>query len=155
MKVAFNAQQNLTRDFILKVMHVRNNDSFKFHNPSSKRIFRVEKVLIGIHDQWAGDGHDKLYKISFPVWAVVDDAMAKWLGAWIVPSNRMGHIIGFLYLCVVTFFGGEFVLFLLMMDHDGWYHRNSIAVHNRLWLRDDTTLRAGECITVCHLCYLQ
>ena len=38
-KVAFNAQQNLTRDFVSKVMHVHDDDGFKFRDPSSKRIF--------------------------------------------------------------------------------------------------------------------
>jgi hypothetical protein len=83
---------------------------FQFRDPSSKRIFRVKKVPIGIHEHWAGDGHDKLYKIGFPVWAVVDDATGRWLDAWVIPSNRMGVIIGYLFLCLVEKFSGEFIL---------------------------------------------
>ena len=45
------------------------------------------KVPLGIHECWAGDGHDKLYKIGFPVWAVVDDATGKWLDTWVVPAQ--------------------------------------------------------------------
>ena len=109
-KIAFETEQHLTRDFVSETMHIHDDLGFTFRDPSSKKIFRVKKVPIGIHERWAGDGHDKLYRIGFPVWADVDDATAKWLGAWIVPSNRMGHIVAYLYLCLVELFGGEFVL---------------------------------------------
>ena len=91
----------------MEIMHIHDDSGFTLRDPSSKQIFRVKKVPIGIHERWAGDGHDKLYKIGFPVWAVVDDATGKWLGAWVVPSNRMGYIIGYLYLCMVELFGGK------------------------------------------------
>lgn len=108
-KITFNAETHLTRDFILEVMHTHDNEAFSFHDPSSKKTFQVRKFPIGIHEHWAGDSHDKLYKIGFPVWAVVDDATGKWLGTWIVPSNRMGHIIRYLFLCLIKLFGGAFV----------------------------------------------
>ena len=61
----------------------------------------------GINYRWAADGHDKLKKIGFPIWAVVDDATGKWLGAWVVPCNRMSDIIGYLFLDLVeTMRGG-------------------------------------------------
>lgn len=109
-KIAFEKEQHLTRDFVSKVMHTHDDAGFKFRDPSSKKTFRVKKVPIGIHERWAGDGHDKLYKIGFPIWAVVDDATGKWLDAWVVPSNRMGVIIGYLFLCLVEKYGGEFIL---------------------------------------------
>ena len=62
-------------------------------------------------ERWAGDGHDKLYSIGFPIWAVVDDAMSKWLGAWVVLSNRMGNIIGYLFLTLVEKYSGMFSSF--------------------------------------------
>jgi len=105
-KIAFETETHLTRDFVSDVMHTHDDEGFGFHSPSSKKTFRVKKFPIGIHEHWAGDGHDKLYKIGFPVWAVVDDATGKWLGAWIIPSNRMGHIIGYLFLCLIEKFGG-------------------------------------------------
>ena len=111
-KIAFKAETHLTRDFVSQVMHTHDDDGFKFRDPSSKKIFRVAKCPIGIHERWAGDGHDKLYKIGFPVWAIVNDVTTKWLGAWVVPSNRMGHIIGYLFLCLVKHFGGALMLIL-------------------------------------------
>lgn len=109
-KIAFDAKQHLPRDFISDVMHTHDNKGFTFHDPSSKKIFQVAKVPIGIHERWAGDGHEKLYKIGFPIWAVVDDTTGKWIGVWVIPSNRMGYIIGYLFLCLVELFGGKYIL---------------------------------------------
>ncbi len=64
------------------------------------------KVPIGIHDRWSADGHDKLNHIGFPIWAIVDDATGKWLGAWVVPSNRTALIVAYLFLCTVERYGG-------------------------------------------------
>ena len=66
-KIAFDAEQHLPRDFVSDIMHTHNDEGFAFRDPSSKKIFRVAKVPIGIHECWAGDGHDKLNKIGFPV----------------------------------------------------------------------------------------
>jgi hypothetical protein len=88
-------------------MHQHDPDAFGERNPSGKKIQRSQKKPIGIHERWAGDGHDKLYKIGFPIWAVVDDATTKWLGAWVVPSNRMGIIVGYLFLLTVEKYGGR------------------------------------------------
>jgi hypothetical protein len=88
-------------------MHIHDADGFFARAPGAASIKRVPKVPLGIHERWSGDGHDKLYKIGFPIWAVVDDATGTWLGAWVVPSNRMGEIIGYLYLCLVEKYRGE------------------------------------------------
>ena len=110
-RIAFDTQTHLPRDFVSNVMHIHDEEGFAYRDPSSKKILRVQKNPIGIHERWAGDGHDKLYRIGFPIWAVVDDATGKSLDAWVVPSNRMGHIIGYLFLCLVEKFGGWFILF--------------------------------------------
>ena len=88
-------------------MHIHDNDAFNKHEPAAKHVFRVPKHPIGIHEHWLGDGHDKLYKIGFPVWAMVDDATGKWLGAWVVPSNCMGEIVAYLFLCLVEKYEGK------------------------------------------------
>ena len=93
-------------------MHTHDSDAFAAREPTTKRIFRVKKHPIRIHAHWAADGHDKLYKIGFPIWAIVDDATGKWLGAWVVPSNRTGNIIAYLWLCVVEKYGGERLAFI-------------------------------------------
>ncbi|KAF8800444.1 hypothetical protein BYT27DRAFT_7262852 [Phlegmacium glaucopus] len=80
-------------------------------DPTSKQIIRVVKANYGIHERWLGDGHDKLYSIGFPIWAVVDDATSKWLGAWVVPSNRLGDVVGYFCLLLIEKFGGMPVQF--------------------------------------------
>ena len=102
---------HLTRDFISDIMHEFEPEGFDHREPGGKKILRIPKNPIGIHERWAGDGHDKLYSIGFPIWAVVDDATSKWLGAWVVPSNRMGNIIGYLFLTLVEKYGGTFSCF--------------------------------------------
>lgn len=87
-------------------MHVHAPEGFELREPTAKKIQRAPKFPIGPHERWAGDGHDKLYKIGFPIWAVVDDATGKWLDAWIVPSNRMGNIVAYLYLSLIEKYGG-------------------------------------------------
>ena len=110
-RIAFNHGIHLTRDFISDIMHVQDSDGFSLREPTAKKIPRTAKNPIGIHERWSGDGHDKLYSIGFPIWAVVDDATSKWLGAWVVPSNRLGVIIGYLYLCLVEHYGGTWRIF--------------------------------------------
>ena len=95
-------------------MHIQDNEGFQLREPTAKKIPHVIKNPVGIHEHWSGDGHDKLYNIGFPIWAIVDDATGKWLAGWVVPSNRLGLIIGYLYLCTVEKFGGKPVLYLYL-----------------------------------------
>ncbi|KAJ6632401.1 hypothetical protein B0H10DRAFT_2159630 [Mycena sp. CBHHK59/15] len=105
-KVVFEDGIILPRDFVWEIMHVHDSEAFEAREPTAKKIFRVPIYPIGIHQRWSGDGHDKLYKIGFPIWAIVDHATAKILRGWVVPSNRMGDIIGYLFLCLVEEYGG-------------------------------------------------
>jgi hypothetical protein len=89
-------------DLFSGVMHAHDSEAFQSRNPRSKKIIRVAKVPIGIHERWAADRHDKLYKIGFLIWGIVDDATGRWLDGWVVPSNRFADIIGYLFLCVDT-----------------------------------------------------
>ncbi|KAJ7474431.1 hypothetical protein B0H11DRAFT_2158685 [Mycena galericulata] len=105
-KVAFENSIILPRQLVWEIMQENDSDSFALREPTAKKVFRVAKYPIGIHQRWSCDGHDKLYKIGFPVWAIVDDATGKILKAWVVPSNRIGDIIGYLYLCLIEEFKG-------------------------------------------------
>ncbi|KAF7372669.1 hypothetical protein MVEN_00130200 [Mycena venus] len=105
-KVASEKGIILTRDTVWRVMQTHDADSFSAREPTAKKIFRVQKYPLGIHERWSGDGHDKLYKIGFPIWMMVDDATSKVLKAWVVPSNRMGDIIAYLFLCLAEEYGG-------------------------------------------------
>ena len=106
-QIVFKHAVHLPKPFILDVMHLYAPEGFKKREPGSKHILRVPKAPIGIHERWAADGHDKLYSIGFPIWAIVDDATGKWLGTWVVPSNRLGNITSYLFLDTVECFGGK------------------------------------------------
>ncbi|KAJ7139308.1 hypothetical protein C8R44DRAFT_605998 [Mycena epipterygia] len=105
-KIAHDQGIILTRDTVDRIMHTHDSEAFANRDPAAKKIFRVQKFPLGIHERWAGDGHDKLYKIGFPIWMMVDDATANILKAWVVTSNRKGDIIGYLFLCLVEMYGG-------------------------------------------------
>ena len=105
--IAYYEGKHLTRDYVSEIMHTHDTDGFKKRDPTSKRINRFPRVPLGIHEQWAGDGHNKLYSIGFPIWAVVESGSGKWLGAWVVLSNRTGDTIAYLFLCLVEKMGGN------------------------------------------------
>lgn len=105
-KIAMRTGQHLPRDYIADTMHTHDAAGFIKRDPTAKRIHREPKVPLGINERWSADGHDKLNGIGFPVWAIVDDAVGRWLGVWVVPSNRLGHIIAYLYLEAVENVGG-------------------------------------------------
>lgn len=87
-------------------MHEQDPEGFEFRSPAAKKIQRFPKYPIGINEKWAGDGHDKLNKIGIMIWAVVDDATSKWLGAWVVPNNRLGVVVAYLALSLIEEMGG-------------------------------------------------
>ncbi|KAF8714408.1 hypothetical protein AX14_012714 [Amanita brunnescens Koide BX004] len=105
-KIAMKTGKHLPRDYVSDIMHTHDLDGFAKRDPTAKRIHREPKVPLGINERWSADGHDKLNGIGFPVWAIVDDAVGKWLGIWVVPSNRLGNIIAYLYLEAVENAGG-------------------------------------------------
>ncbi|PPQ94879.1 hypothetical protein CVT25_004622 [Psilocybe cyanescens] len=104
--IAHDQGIHLLRDDISHIMHTHDPEGFRACEPGAKKIPRTARNPVGIHERWAGDGHDKLYKIGFPIWAVVDNASAKWLNGWVVPSNQMGDIIVYLFLCLVLEYKG-------------------------------------------------
>lgn len=93
-------------------MHEHNGAAFEGREPTAKKIHREPKHPVGIHQRWASDGHDKLYKIGFPIYAFVDDATSKTLGAWVCPSNRYAQLVSYMFLCLVEKYGGELVYYL-------------------------------------------
>jgi hypothetical protein len=56
-KITFNCGVTLSRDFVSDIMHTHDEEGFRMHDPTSKRILRVVKCNIGIHERWSGDGH--------------------------------------------------------------------------------------------------
>jgi hypothetical protein len=117
-RITWDQNIRLPRSLVSEVMHTHNPDGFLKRGPNSKKIMRFPKTPAGINERWSADGHDKLNKIGFPIWAVVDDATGKWLGAWVVPSNRMSDIIGYLFLDLVETMRGEwFFILILSVTH--------------------------------------
>jgi hypothetical protein len=115
-------------------MHTHDREGFTLQDPTTKHVLRVKRYPIGIHARWAADGHDKLYKIGFPIWAIIEDAMGKWLGAWVVSSNWTGNTIAYLWLCTVEMYGGKHISItsftLLTLEHN--HNRHVLTVQYRL-----------------------
>ena len=105
-RIAFDQGVHIPRHQVRDIMRLHEPEGFERQTPGSKRIRRTPVVALGIHERWSADGHDKLYSIGFPIWAVVDFGSEKILGGWVVPSNRLGVVIGYLFLTLVYKFRG-------------------------------------------------
>ncbi|KAJ3551349.1 hypothetical protein NP233_g13097 [Leucocoprinus birnbaumii] len=105
----------LNWDFVAQVMRDFEPEGFSQREPTSRKIYRAAKYPVGIHEGWSCDGHDKLNKINIGVYSFVDDATGKWLGAWLLPSNRIGNTIAYLFLTLVEKFQG--LPLSVMSDH--------------------------------------
>lgn len=97
---------DLTRDYVESEMRVHDPDGFELRDPTSRQIKRGTLVNIGIHEEWSGDGHDKLKEIGFPVYGIRDVWSGKWLGLWVLPNNRMKEAVAYLWLSVIEEYGG-------------------------------------------------
>ncbi|KIM43482.1 hypothetical protein M413DRAFT_443403 [Hebeloma cylindrosporum] len=93
-KLASRTGHHLTRDFVAKTMETHDAAGFEKRDPTAKRIHRELKVPLGLNE------------IGFPIWAIVDDATGRWLNCWVIPSNRLGRTIAYLFLCAVENAGG-------------------------------------------------
>jgi len=82
-------------------------DGFHFRDPTRAELRRVALTSRGPHDEWSGDGHDKLVKYGFAIWGMRDKWSGYWLGLWVLPNNRLGVVIAWLYLSIVRDVGGE------------------------------------------------
>lgn len=148
-RIAYNEGVHLPRNYVTEVMKTHVPDGFSERGPTAKKILRVVKAPIGINERWAGDGHDKLYSIGFPVWAVVDDATSKWLGAWVVPSNRLGTVIVYLGLCLIEKMGGNRYLSKTHTTRSSPHlNRAPSAILHRLWFRNYKAIWSLKCPTV-------
>ena len=76
-RITWDQKIRLPHSLVSSVMHAHNPDGFLKRGPNSKKIMHFPKTPAGINEYWSVDGHDKLNKIGFPIWAVVDDATGK------------------------------------------------------------------------------
>jgi hypothetical protein len=75
-------------------------------HPKSRQIRRVPLLSEGPNEVWCCDGHDKLCKFGFAIWGVRDKFSRKWLGLWVLPNNRIGDVVAYLWLSLVQKVGG-------------------------------------------------
>ncbi|KAF8572786.1 hypothetical protein K439DRAFT_1665947 [Ramaria rubella] len=97
---------NLTRDYIEDEMKLQDPEGFELREPNAKKVNHRPLVSVGIHEEWSGDGHDKLSKIGFPVYGIRDKWSGKWLGLWVIPNNRLNTAVAYLYLTLIEEQGG-------------------------------------------------
>ncbi|KIJ52906.1 hypothetical protein M422DRAFT_242852 [Sphaerobolus stellatus SS14] len=97
---------DLTRDFVEEEMRYQDPEGFQLHDPTSKRIKRRALVNLGIHEEWSGDGHDKLKRIGVAIYGIRDVWSGKWLGLWVIPDNRLKDTIAYLWLSLVEEYSG-------------------------------------------------
>jgi hypothetical protein len=78
-------------------------------HPTARRIRRVPLSSQGPNEVWCCDGHNKLCKYGFAIWGVRDKFSRKWLGLWVLPSNRIANIVAYLWLTLVEKIGGMLI----------------------------------------------
>jgi len=88
-------------------MQKQDPEGFELRDPTSRKIKRGTLVNLGPHEEWSGDGHDKLKQIGFPVYGIRDVWSGKWLGLWVMPNNRLKEAVAYLWLSLVYDYGGE------------------------------------------------
>ncbi|KIJ38228.1 hypothetical protein M422DRAFT_176939 [Sphaerobolus stellatus SS14] len=87
-------------------MRLQDPEGFQLRDPTSKKTKRWALVNLGIHEEWSGDGHDKLKRIGFAIYGICDVWSGKWLGLWVIPDNRLKDIVAYLWLSLVEEYGG-------------------------------------------------
>ncbi|KAF9523980.1 hypothetical protein CPB83DRAFT_877814 [Crepidotus variabilis] len=105
-RIAFDQREHIPRDKVRAIMKLHRPEGFERRNPGGRKTPRTTVTSIGINERWAADGHDKLNKIGFPIYAVVDFATGKILGAWVVPNNRLGSTVAYLFLSLIEQYKG-------------------------------------------------
>jgi hypothetical protein len=88
-------------------MHLQEPEGFRQRDPTARRIKRRALVNIGIHEEWSGDGHDKLKRIGLAIYGIRDVWSGKWLGLWVMPDNRLKDAVAYLWLSLIEEYGGE------------------------------------------------
>lgn len=82
----------------------------ELRNPTAKQIKRIALTSAGPNEVWCCDGHDKLVKYGFAIWGFRDKFSRKWLGLWVIPNNRVGVVVAYLWLSVVHDLGGKWLV---------------------------------------------
>jgi hypothetical protein len=94
-------------DTIGQIQKIVDPEGVAGRHPKARRITRTALTSAGPNEVWCCDGHDKLCKYGFAIWGLRDKFSRKWLGLWVLPSNRFGVVVAYLWLSVVRDLGGE------------------------------------------------
>ncbi|KIJ34012.1 hypothetical protein M422DRAFT_263968 [Sphaerobolus stellatus SS14] len=97
---------DLTRKYVKDLMHDLDREGFQLRDPTSRKVKRRALVNLGIHEEWSGDGHDKLKKYGFAIYGIRDVWSGKWLGLWVIPDNRLKVVVAYLWLSLSKEYGG-------------------------------------------------
>ncbi|KIJ43461.1 hypothetical protein M422DRAFT_240130 [Sphaerobolus stellatus SS14] len=97
---------DLTRKYVKNLMRDLDPEGFQLRDPTSRKIKRRALVNLGIHEEWSGDGHDKLKKYGFAIYGIRDVWSGKWLGLWVIPDNRLKVVVAYLWLSLSEEYGG-------------------------------------------------
>ena len=87
-------------------------EGFQLRDPTSRKIKRRALVNLGIHEEWSGDGHDKLKRYGIAIYGIRDVWSGKWLGLWVIPDNRLKVVVAYLWLSLIEEYGGKFQLLI-------------------------------------------
>ena len=82
-------------------------EAFGRHAPAAKKVHCEPLVALGIHHEWACNGHDKLSSRGFPIYGVRDKWSGKWLGLWVLPNNCLKVSIAYIWLSLIAEVGGK------------------------------------------------
>ena len=131
----------IIRDFITQEMRAQDPDGFSLREPTAKKKSRGTLVALGPHHEWSTDGHDKLAKLGFGIWAIRDKWGGKWLCIWVVPNNRLKRAIAYLYLSLVRDLKGVLHMFLIsQQDVDPLYLMIGMPIQSTTDCGSETTL---------------
>jgi len=105
-QIALNTGIHLKRETIAQVQKMLDPEGVVARHPTSRKIKRVALTSVGPNEVWSCDGHDKLIRYGFAIWGLRDKFSRKWLGLWVVPNNRSGIVVAYLWLSLIREMGG-------------------------------------------------
>jgi len=77
----------------MQEMQAQDLEGFTMHEPVASKKTHTILVSLGLHHEWSANGHNKLLRIWFLIWAVHDKWCGKWLGLWVVPNVELAPTV--------------------------------------------------------------
>ncbi|KAG8988790.1 hypothetical protein FRB90_002535 [Tulasnella sp. 427] len=97
---------SLPQKFVHGVMKEIDPKGFEERHPGTRILHRGVLTSGGLHDEWSGDGHDKLGRYGLWIWGVREKLSRQWLGVRVVPNNRVKEVVAYVWLEIVERVGG-------------------------------------------------